>query len=54
MNDASNAAPGAGAAGPNLGGALAGVLEKLRHGDVTLALDDAINITNTPLRRGIV
>jgi flagellar biosynthesis protein FlhA len=38
MNDASDAAPAAGAAGPNLGGVLAGVLGKLRHGDVTLAL----------------
>ncbi len=37
MSDASNA-PEAAAAGPNLGGVLAGVLGKLRHGDVGLAL----------------
>ena len=37
MSDASNAAPEA-AAGPNLGGLLAGLAGKLRHGDVALAL----------------
>jgi len=37
MSDASNAAPEA-AAGPSLGGLLAGLADKLRHGDVALAL----------------
>jgi flagellar biosynthesis protein FlhA len=38
MSEATNAAPEAAAGGPNLGAVVAGVLGKLRHGDVALAL----------------